>query len=678
MHQTSLSASTNSGLAAPATLIRRCRTELSANRTLFASDVLSVAVAAVVAALLARGGADASGLLTPLPNLAALSIVVVMPVFVACGFYRRHARSSSLRDLTVLLPGLFAGVAILGIAGSGAGLAPAMPETTWPILFLVLLPLVGGVRLVARRRELGRRSAKAGTHSTVLLVGTGAASELFLRAIEHGRSRYAVVGIVDSSDDSKDLLFRSAPILGSVRNPQEVIARLAGQRRPDYLVISGSATHFDRSGLTRLVDWAEGLGIEVRALPDVTDPLEGLGSRPGGEPRHIVPDQMLARPQTTVEHELLSRVYRNRRVLVTGAGGSIGSEMVRQIASLRPAELVLIDNCEFNAYQIERSLARHFPDVARKLHICCVRDRAKLDAIFAAHAPELVFNAAALKHVPLVEENPCEGVLTNVVGARNVADAARASGALALVQISTDKAVNASSVMGATKRVAEFYCQAQDLITREIGCDSRFFTVRFGNVLGSSGSLIPLFQEQIARGGPLTVTDPRMERYFMSIREAVELTLVAAAHGLSHHADNGRIFVLDMGKPVRIMALAERMIRLAGKEPGRDIAIKVVGIRPGEKLFEELFDREEARQPSGLAGVNCAIPAPIPMSRLRAAICTLERAARAGDTRAVRACLGEIVPGYAAETAGAPQDVPSDVIAAMPMAPIARQMGVSA
>lgn len=626
------------------------KAQLQANNKLVIADAAGILVACGTALLLSAGPHFGMAELAALPRLAALVLLVAMPVFTCFGFYRRHARSSSLPDLPILVPGTATALLIALWIENTVNLVPEAPLTTWPILFLALMPLLGGARLVARHREILRldsRDRADAPREPVLLVGTDASADLFLRAIRQGPARYDVIGIIDSSSTSASLLFHSVPILGAVRDPGPVLARLAAtDRLPRQIFLTGPVTHFDRDGMAVLMKWAEGRGIRVRSLPDLTDPDGGRIAPGGGALRDIDPEDVLTRPQARVERQLLALTYQDRRVLVTGAGGSIGSEMVRQIASLRPAEIVLIENCEFNAYQIDRSLARHFPDVPRHLHICCVRDREKLLALFRRHRPELVFNAAALKHVPLVEQNPAEGVLTNVIGARNVSDAAREVGALAMVQVSTDKAVNTTNVMGATKRVAEFYAQAQDLITREIGWETRFFAVRFGNVLGSSGSLVPLFQEQIARGGPLTVTDPRMERYFMTIREAVELTLVAAAQGLRSPNENGRIFVLDMGKPVRIVDLAERMIRMAGKEPGRDIRIEFVGIRPGEKLFEELFDRNEVVRPAGFAGVNCAVPKPVPISRLRGAMVQLERAARAGDEDAVRRLLAELVPGY--------------------------------
>lgn len=623
--------------------LSRLRTELRANRKLILADAAGTALAAPVALVLAAGARFGLPELHALARFIPLAVILALPVFVLAGFYRRHRHSSSPRDLGLLLPGVAAYMLLLATVGWAGRIVPEVPLSTYPIMYLALLPVLGAARLVARQREfLRHRPAEPAEREPVLLVGLGPTAELFLRAANQGLSRYRVTGIIDTAGDSKDLLYHSVPILGSTGDTQDILRQLAtAPLLPRAIFLTQPVTHSDSDGIAALLNWAEGAGIRVRALPQLTE--AGLATPGTGS---IAAEDVLNRPQKSIERLLLRQTYCGRRVLVTGAGGSIGSELVRQIASLEPSEIVLIENSEFNAYQVDRSLARHFPNVRRHLHICCIRDRERLMQLFRQHRPDLVFNAAALKHVPLVEQNPCEGVLTNVIGTRNVCDAAREIGARAMVQVSTDKAVNTTNVMGATKRVGEFYCQAQDLITREVGCDTRFFAVRFGNVLGSSGSLVPLFQEQIAQGGPLTITDPRMERYFMTIREAVELTLLAAAQGLKHPGETGRIFVLDMGRPLRIVDLAERMIRMAGKVPGKDIRIEFIGIRPGEKLFEELFDRDEIAEPAGFAGVNCATPCPIPISRLRRAMLHLEVAARAGDVAAVRAGLVDLVPGY--------------------------------
>jgi O-antigen biosynthesis protein WbqV len=274
-----------------------------------------------------------------------------------------------------------------------------------------------------------------------------------------------------------------------------------------------------------------------------------------------------------------------------------------------------------------------------------VRDQRRIGAAFAAEAPEIVFHAAAIKHVPMVEAQPSEGVLTNVVGTRIVADAARAAGAKAFVLISTDKAVNPTSVMGATKRLAEAYCQALDLDGRAAE-RTRFVTVRFGNVLGSTGSVVPLFQRQLARGGPLTVTHPDMTRYFMTVREAVELVVEASVLGTRSRAGEGKIHVLDMGEPVKIVDLARQMILLAGLRPGSDVEIEFTGPRPGEKLFEEVLHASEALAPTEYAGILLAAPRTSDKALIARAIDELAQAARAGDDAECRAIIARLVPEY--------------------------------
>ena len=342
----------------------------------------------------------------------------------------------------------------------------------------------------------------------------------------------------------------------------------------------------------------------------------------------------------------MARLVRGRRVLVTGAGGTIGSELARQVASLAPAALTLLDNGEYALWQIDLELGETHPTLVRHPVIADIRDERRLMTAFAAAQPELVFHAAALKHVPMVEANPAEGMLTNACGTRSVVDAAAAAGALATVLISTDKAVNPSSLMGASKRLAEMYCQSMDEQARLSG-GMRCVTVRFGNVLGSTGSVVPLFRRQLARGGPLTVTHPDMQRYFMTVREAVGLVLQASVVGIEQGLPDGGIFVLDMGKPVKIVDLARQMIRLAGLRPDLDVPIRFTGLRPGEKLFEELFHGEEPPVPTGHPGLLMATPRTVQMSDVRRAIGDIAEACRAGDTDHALGVLNRYVPELA-------------------------------
>jgi FlaA1/EpsC-like NDP-sugar epimerase len=330
-----------------------------------------------------------------------------------------------------------------------------------------------------------------------------------------------------------------------------------------------------------------------------------------------------------------------RRVLVTGAGGTIGSELVRQVAAFGPSSLALFENGEYNLYVIDRDLGERWPDVPRTAILGDVRDPKRLAAVFARERPELVFHAAAFKHVPLSEANPDEAILTNTIGTRNVAEACRAAGTATMVLISTDKAVNASSVMGASKRAAEIVCQAM----AKAGGPTRFVTVRFGNVLGSTGSVIPLFEHQLASGRPLTVTHPDVTRYFMTVREAVELVLLASAIP-AEEAGRDAIFILDMGDPVRIQDLARQMMRLSGRLRGDEREIVFTGLRPGEKLAEELAHAAEDLRPSRYDGIRIASAHALNYEILRPRIERLERVAWERRTADTLAALAELVPDY--------------------------------
>ncbi len=626
--------------------VKQMWAELRANHRLVFGDLLALAFSAVVALNLVNGGVVAEALTQSIFPLTAISCLVGLVIFPLTGFYRRHTRSTSLRDIAIILRGSVLAIVFVAAIASFVSSTALVPLATFVIQFGVMVLTLSALRVVARSRELTRHNARLRAlheeKTPILLVGTGASCDLFVRSLRNTNSKYQPVGIIDDARNTQGLYFHDVQIIGSLLDPDSLVSRLESWASlPQRLFLTEPVTHFESDGILKITSWCEANGITVSRAPGLEDQDSEADNS-----RTVDPEKILDRPQTAVERSMLRQMFEGRRVLVTGAGGSIGSELTRQIASFDPAELILIDNCELNAYSIDMDLGQNFPNVSRRTYVASIRDAVRVNAIFETHRPELVFNAAALKHVPLVEMNPCEGVLTNIIGTRNVADAARNVGAVAMVQVSTDKAVNTTNVMGATKRVAEFYVQAQDRITNETDEMTRFFSVRFGNVLGSSGSLIPLFQRQISNGGPLTVTDPEMERYFMTIREAVQLTLVAAASGWAMDTSHGEIYVLDMGRPVKIVDLAERMIRLAGLTPYEDIDIEFIGIRPGEKLFEELFDASETRHESGIKGVGSARPEGIAIARLRAMILKLEQAAMAGDELKAKRLLKELVPGY--------------------------------
>ena len=502
-------------------------------------------------------------------------------------------------------------------------------------------------------RHLDLRFERAApTRVPVLLVGASDEAETFIRAMQRRRdAAYDVVGVLDEKGRRVGRQIHNVPVVGDLGEIDGVVRRMKARgRAPQRLVVT--KRNFDGAQLRELLDTANRLGMTLSRLPRLTDFQSGDGAKI--EMRPIDVADLLGRPQQVLDYTAMQALIQGRRVLITGAGGTIGSELVRQVSTYGPAELHLVDNAEFNLYSIDQALGERHPDLPRSAELADVRDRQRVERVFADKRPELVFHAAALKHVPMVEMHPTEGVLTNVAGTRNVAEVCRQFAVRAMVLISTDKAVNPTSVMGATKRAAESYCQALDLQTGTRTGDkpgpTRFVTVRFGNVIGSTGSVVPLFQRQLAAGGPLTVTDPEVTRYFMTTREAVELVLQASAAGAGAGPDSkpGRIFVLEMGQPVRIAELARQMIRLAGRRPDHDVEIVYTGLRLGEKLDEELFHAREALTPSGVPGILVAQPRTADPQVLSRALDGLTETARAGDADRTVEQLRRVVPEYAA------------------------------
>jgi O-antigen biosynthesis protein WbqV len=519
------------------------------------------------------------------------------------------------------------------------------------------MALLGGprffYRLIKDRRFDLSNGNGLGQRIAVLLVGAGDGAELFIRALRQtAESAYRIVGIVSERPDRVGRQIHGVEVLGTADDVAAAVEKLKAKGiSPQRLVL----TKDDMPGarVRSLLAQADKLGMTLARLPRLTDFKSGVSD--ALEVRPVAVEDLLGRPQAVLDRAAMSRLIGGRRVLVTGAGGSIGAELVRQISDFRPAEIWLLDHAEHALYTADRETGETHPDLPRRAFIADIRDRERLAGVFRAFRPELVFHAAALKHVPLVEENVIEGATTNVLGTVNVADLAIKGGVAAMVMISTDKAVNPTSVMGATKRIAESYCQALDIGGEARG--TRFVTVRFGNVLGSAGSVVPLFQRQLAQGGPLTVTHPDMTRYFMTIREAVELVLQASALGAGGGdvGRDGRIMVLDMGEPIRIMDLAEQMIRLAGLKPGRDVKIEIIGPRPGEKLTEEVFHGAEAPAPTGSPGLLLAAPRPGNLAELTPAISELAEACRRDDPERVLALIGKLVPEYHREERARPR-----------------------
>jgi O-antigen biosynthesis protein WbqV len=394
---------------------------------------------------------------------------------------------------------------------------------------------------------------------------------------------------------------------------------------------------------------ARRLGLTTSRLPSLDDGGEALRLAP------VAVEDLLLRPSVKIDYRRLESFIKGRSVVVTGGGGSIGAEICDRIVTFGAARLLVVENSEPALHAVLESLATKGADAKIEGRLADVRDRERIVRLFADFKPDLVFHAAALKHVPLLERDWGEGVKTNVFGSVNVADAAVAAGATGMVMISTDKAIEPVSVLGATKRFAEMYCQSldQQFARRTDGGKSpmRLISVRFGNVLASNGSVVPKFKAQIEAGGPVTVTHPDMVRYFMTIREACDLVVTASSHALSPQRSDVGVYVLNMGQPVKILDLAERIIRLSGLEPGRDIDITFTGIRPGERLHEILFAQEEPTADIGIAGVVAARPVTPSMETMKAWLATLEQGLTREERSAIYGVLRDAVPDFRGEAA---------------------------
>ncbi len=612
---------------------------------------------AAVATPLARYIADpGGGLLRPLWFVCGGAITLLL-AGLPFRMPQQYWRFSGIEDLLAVVGGSIASAILFALLLTSAGFS--LPTTTFPVVHaLVLIVALGAPRVLSRMRPgFVRPGANA---QSVLLAGAGEGADLFLRALEfrEGRKRFRVVGLLSRSEGQTGRRIHGQRILGSIDQAGAVLSKLrAEDRLPQAVVV----TDGDLAGpmLSRLLAMADDEGVPVRRAPRPTALMGAPGT--GLELAPVAIEDLLNRPQVALDREGMARLVQGRRVLVTGAGGTIGSELVRQVAALGPALLVLLDNGEFALWAIDLEIAESHPALPRLARIADVRDAARVGAVFEEIRPELVFHAAALKHVPMVEANPGEGLLTNVCGTRHVADAAQANGAAAMVFISTDKAVNPSSVMGASKRLAEMYVQGLDVS----GSGMRCVTVRFGNVLGSTGSVVPLFRRQLEHGGPLTVTHPDMQRYFMTVREAVGLVLQASVVGTANPTDGG-IFVLDMGEPVKIVDLARQMIRLAGLKVVEDdapappgaIRIAFTGLRPGEKLFEELFHGKEAPVPTAHPGLLMAAPRTADPAIVGRAIDEIGALCRTGQHAAALAHLARLVPEFEHNPAGLVRALP--------------------
>lgn len=610
-------------------------------------DVLACGVAIIFSLFLRVGDDILSYPVLHILKCAGVYSLVCLPVFLMTQLYLSVWRYVSLKELVSITEAVtFATILYAPLVYMLSTHVP-LPRSLIFINWFVSIAFLGGARFVYRLfhdRRIAESSSMVGKKRSLILVGVNDHCDAFIRQVlKNPLCPYSLMGVVDYQKRRKGRQIHGVPILGSVQDLPKIIADLSSKL--DLAVI----TDPEATGETvrTIMSLCSSNKISFGRLPrfmDVSDdPTNPLRVKP------ISLEDLLGRPQAALDRDKMKRLIHGKKVLVTGAGGTIGSELVRQICSFDPSSLIMVDHSEYLLYTIDLEIRELYPDISHKMVLADVSDRERVDYFMREERPQLVFHAAALKHVPIAEENPNETILTNVIGTRNVAEACRHNYVEAMVMVSTDKAVNPTSVMGASKRLAESFCQALDLMKTPGGQrKTRFVTVRFGNVLGSTGSVVPLFQRQLRQGGPLTVTDPDMRRYFMTVHESVELILQAAAMGAAPASDNGKIFVLDMGQSVKIDDLARHIIRLSGFEPDVDIKIKYTGQRPGEKLYEDLFYSWEELQTTPCNSIRMAMPRVLKYEPLAREIQTLEEHARRQDTKRTLGLVSTLVPEYVA------------------------------
>lgn len=494
-------------------------------------------------------------------------------VFLYFGLYRGIWRFSSMQDLARIVKGALLGVVLAVVFLSLATRLQAIPRSVFPIYTILLIIMLGGPRFLYRILKENRGWGQNGI--SVLVVGGGEAGEMLVRDLKRDKNKeYRVVAFVDDNKALRGMEIHGVPVVGGSEDIPRVVERMGVEL---IMIAVPSATP---QQTRRIVSHCEKSGRTFRTLPKVTHLVSGRSLLQ--ELREVKVEDLLGRDQVDLDIPRIQGELTDKVILITGGGGSIGSELCHQVARFNPASLIVIDNSEYNLYRIESELKNASPNLECHFLLADVTDAPALEGVFGRFKPHVIFHAAAYKHVPILEPQVREALRNNVLGTRVAAQAAMRHDVERFILISTDKAVNPSSIMGSSKRIAEIYCQNQP------SQNTRFITVRFGNVLDSAGSVVPLFRQQIEAGGPVTVTHPEIERYFMTIPEATQLILQAGVIG-----KGGEIFVLDMGEPVKIRYLAEQMILLTGKIPGEEIEIVYTGLRPGEKMYEELFHEQE-------------------------------------------------------------------------------------
>jgi O-antigen biosynthesis protein WbqV len=593
-----------------------------------------------------------------LPGLKFLPffLLYAAAVYFVFGLQRNKWRFTSVPDLydifraaTVLAVSLLALDYVLVAPNVYGGFF--FGKITILLYWFLQMFLLGGSRVAYRYFHYARtlQRVKIADATPTLVLGRAADAEILLRSIESGAvKKIWPVGILSPSTADRGQSIRGIPVLGDIDDLERVVADFSGRGTQVTRVVLTPSALSPEARPEVLLMRARKLGLTMSQLPSLDA---------GGQAVQLAPvavEDLLLRPSVKIDYRRLETFVSGKAIVVTGGGGSIGSEICDRMVAFGAARLLVIENSEPALHAVMEALKAKQSSAVLSGRIADIRDRTRIMGLIAQFKPDMVFHAAALKHVPMLELDWDEGIKTNVFGSINVADAAAAAGAAAMVMISTDKAIEPVSVLGATKRLAEMYCEALD---KELGRHAegkdatRLISVRFGNVLASNGSVVPKFKAQIEAGGPVTVTHPDMVRYFMTIREACDLVITAATHALGPDRGDVSVYLLNMGQPVKIVDLAERIIRLSGLEPGRDIQITFTGIRPGERLHEILFAREEVTADIGIPGIVATRPVQPSLEAIRAWAATLEQGLSRSERAVIYNVLRDAVPEFRGEAA---------------------------
>ncbi len=594
-----------------------------------------------------------------LPGLKFLPVFLVYAaaVYLIFGLHRNKWRFTSVPDLYEI----FRAVTVLAVSLLALDYVLVAPNVYGQFFFgkitillywFLQMFFLGGTRVAYRYFHYARtlQRAKIADATATLVLGRAADAEILLRSIESGAvKKIWPVGVLSPSTADRGQSIRGVPVLGHIEDLERVVADFSDRgTRVMRVVLTPSALSPEARPEALLIR-ARKLGLTMSQLPSLDA---------GGQAMQLAPvavEDLLLRPSVKIDYRRLEKFVSCKAIVVTGGGGSIGSEICERMVAFGAARLLVIENSEPALHAVVELLKSNQSKTAISGRIADIRDRTRIMGLIAQFKPDMVFHAAALKHVPLLETDWDEGIKTNVFGSINVADAAAAAGAAAMVMISTDKAIEPVSVLGATKRLAEMYCEALDNeLTRHAAggaSSTRMISVRFGNVLASNGSVVPKFKAQIESGGPVTVTHPDMVRYFMTIREACDLVITAASHALGPGSSDVSVYLLNMGQPVKIVDLAERIIRLSGLEPGRDIQIAFTGIRPGERLHEILFARDEETNEIGIPGIVATKPVQPSLEAIRGWLTTLEQGLSRNERAVIYNVLRDAVPEFRGEAA---------------------------